>query len=415
MLIRKAYKFMLAPDVEQASLFSQGGGCSRLVWNKCLAIQLEQLEKKESVYSYNKLASLLVDWKRTEELSFLKKSHSQPLQQTLQDLDEAFKDFFAKKKGLPKFKKKNVSCDGMRFPQGFSFKGRRLFVPKIGFVKTYQGRPIKGFMKNLTIRKEAGRWYGSVQVEDEVEEKIHERIESIVGIDVGIKRFATLSNGKVIEPISTYRKHEAKLAKAQRSLARKVKGSQNKDKARRKIQDLHEKVRRIRHDFLHKSSHWIAKNHGTVVMEDLQIANMSKSAKGTVDEPGRNVKQKSGLNKSILDQGWGEFKRQLKYKLDWSGGELILVPAHYTSQTCSECDYVSAGNRKSQSWFECESCHFAINADENAARNIEKKALGHRVLACESNLKRGRKQEPVRKRKSRKVISEPLSLEAIPF
>jgi len=416
MLIRKAFKFRLAPDAEQESLLAQGAGCSRLVWNKALALQKEKLNSKDKIHTYNDLTGFLTKWKKTEDLSFLKNAHSQPLQQTLKDLDRALKDGFSKSKGMPKFKKKNVSCDGMRFPQGFRLEGRHLFIPKIGLVKTYQGRPVEGVMKNLTVVKEAGLWYASIQVEQEIEEKIHPRIECPVGIDVGVKRFATLSNGHVIEPIAAYRKYEDKLAKIQRRFARKEKGSKNRDKARRKLQDLHEKVRRIRHDFLHKATHWIAKNHGTVVLEDLQISNMTRSAKGTVEEPGRCVKQKAGLNKSILDQGWFEFKRQLRYKLDWSGGVLHVVPPQYTSQTCSECGHVSPENRKSQSVFDCESCHFKANADENAAKNIENKALGLRVLACGSNLtERSSKQEPVRKRKVQKTISMPLSLEEIPF
>ena len=228
-----------------------------------------------------------------------------------------------------------------------------------------------------------------------------------------MKRFATFSNGRVIEPISAYRKYEAKLAKTSKRFARKSKGWKNRDKERRKLQDLHEKIRRIRHDFLHKSTHWIAKNHGCVVLEDLQIANMTRSAKGTVEEPGRCVRQKAGLNKSILDQGWFEFKRQLQYKLDWSGGTLHLVAPQYTSQRCSECGHVSPNNRKSQSEFCCESCGYKANADENAARNIEFKALGRRVMACGSSLtERPSKQEPERKRKGRKTISLPLSLES---
>jgi putative transposase len=415
MLIRKAYKFRLAPNQEQSLLLAQGAGCVRLVWNKALALQKEKLEKKEKVLSYNDIAGLLTEWKKTEDLAFLKSAHSQPLQQTLKDLDRALKDGFSKSKGMPKFKKKNISCDGLKFPQGFKFEGRRLFIPKIGLVKTYQGRPVEGVMKNLTVRKEAGLWYASIQVEQEIKEKIHEKIECMVGIDVGVKRFATLSNGHVIEPISVYRKYEDKLAKTSRRFSRKQKGSRNKDKERRKLQDLHEKVRRIRHDFLHKATHWIAKNHGTVVLEDLQISNMSRSAKGTLEEPGRCVKQKAGLNKSILDQGWFEFKRQLQYKLEWSGGTLHAVPPQYTSQTCSECGHVSPNNRKSQSEFCCESCRYIANADENAAKNIEHKALGCRVMACGSNLnERSSKQEPGRKRKVQKTISTPLSLE-IPF
>lgn len=280
MLIRRAYKFRLSPSRDQSSLLAQGAGCVRLVWNKALAIQREKLATKSKVRSYNELAGLLTEWKKSDALSFLKDAHSQPLQQTLKDLDRALADGFAKTKGMPEFKKKDRSVEAMRFPQGFRMEGRRLFIPKIGWVKMYAGRPVVGLMKNLTVRKEAGLWYASVQVEEDIGDSTHPNMTCMVGIDMGVKRFATLSNGAVLEPISIYRKYEAKLADAGRRLARTEKRSKNRDKAKRKLRDLHEKVRRIRHDFLHKASHWVAKNHGIIVLEDLQVANMSKSAKG---------------------------------------------------------------------------------------------------------------------------------------
>lgn len=410
MLIRKAYKFRLAPNQEQSLKLAQGAGCVRLVWNKALRLQKDKLDQKEKIHSYNELAGFLTTWKKSDELLFLAQAHSQPLQQTLKDLDRALKDGFKKAKAMPRFKKKNHGQDGLRFPQGFSFEGKKLFIPKIGEVKTYMGRPISGKMKNLTVMKEASLWYAAIQVEEEIEVKDHPNATSFVGIDLGITRFATMSNGKVIEPISPYRKYEKKLADEQVRLARKRKGSENRESSKRRLQDLHEKIRRIRHDYLHKASDWITKNHGVVVLEDLKVSSMSASAKGTLENPGRNVKAKSGLNKSILDQGWYEFKRQLSYKSSWRGGVLHLVAPHYTSQECSQCHHVSAENRKSQSDFVCVSCGFEFNADENAAKNIELKALGHGVLACESNLKRGRKQEPLKKRKVQKTISENQSL-----
>jgi putative transposase len=410
MLIRKAYKFRLAPDKEQSINLAQGAGCVRLVWNKALKIQKDKLDKNEKVHTYNELAGFLTTWKKSDELLFLSKAHSQPLQQTLKDLDRALKDGFKKAKAMPRFKKKNCGQDGLRFPQGFSFKGKKLFIPKIGEVKTYMGRPVSGKMKNLTVVKEAGLWYAAIQVEEEIAVQDHPNATSIVGIDLGIKKLATLSNGKIIEPISPYRKYEKKLADEQVRLARKKKGSENKESSKRRLQNLHEKIRRIRQDYLHKASDWITKNHGVIVLEDLKISSMSASAKGTLEEPGCNVKAKSGLNKSILDQGWYEFKRQISYKSKWRGGVLHLVAPHYTSQECSACHHVSAENRKTQSEFVCVSCGFECNADENAAKNIEMKALGHGVLACESNLTRGRKQEPLKKRKVQKIISEYQSL-----
>ena len=158
------------------------------------------------------------------------------------------------------------------------------------------------------------------------------------------------------------------------------KGSKNRQKQILKIQRLHKKIADSRLDYLHKARTWVAKNHGLVVLEDLKVANMSKSAKGTVEAPGRNVAAKSGLNKSILDQGWFEFKRQLGYKLAWLGGELRTVDPRHTSQRCSQCGHVERENSKSQAMFECQGCGYMDNADANAAANIL--AAGQAASAC---------------------------------
>ena len=147
-----------------------------------------------------------------------------------------------------------------------------------------------------------------------------------------------------------------------------------------RVQKLHNKIANVRRDFLHKTTTEIAKNHGVIVLEDLKVMNMSKSAKGSVEEPGTNVAAKSGLNKSITDQGWYEFKRQLIYKQQWSGGKVILVNPVNSSRTCSRCNHVDAENRLSQALFQCTGCGYCDNADLNAAKNIL--AAGQVVIAC---------------------------------
>jgi IS605 OrfB family transposase len=174
-----------------------------------------------------------------------------------------------------------------------------------------------------------------------------------------------------------------KLAKQQRKLSRKKKFSSNWKKQQRKIAKLHHRIACIRKDFLHKASTIISKNHAVIIIEDLKVSNMSRSAKGTIEEPGRNVKAKSGLNKSILDQGWAEFRRQLEYKQLWRGGEVVTIHPSYTSQACSACGHVSSENRKTQSRFECVACGFAENADLNAALNIE--VAGQAISAFQVN------------------------------
>ena len=172
-----------------------------------------------------------------------------------------------------------------------------------------------------------------------------------------------------------------------------VRDSANWKKQKRRIRHLHRRIADIRRDALHKITTTIGKNHATVVCEDLRVKAMTASAKGTIEQPGRNVRQKAGLNKAILDQGWSELVRQLGYKLHWWGGELILVPAGYTSQCCSACGHTSAANRPTQALFRCVECGQEANADDNAARNIRRAGLA--LMACGSSLVGGRKQEPV--------------------
>lgn len=233
----------------------------------------------------------------------------------------------------------------------------------------------------------------SIQTEREVEQPVHPAT-SIVGIDVGIARFATLSDGSHIEPLNTFRKHQRRLARYQRALSRKTKFSSNWKKAKARVRKIHTRIANVRKDFLHKATTAISKNHAIVCIEDLQVRNMSKSAAGSSDSPGRNVRAKSGLNKSILDQGWFEFRRQLEYKQVWLGGDVLAVPARNTSRTCPACGHVSADNRQTQAKFACVECGYENNADMVGAINVLER--GHRLLACGELTHSGRsvKQKP---------------------
>ena len=329
------------------------------------------------------------DWKKEEETIFLSEAHSQILQQALKDLDRAYKNFFEKRADFPRFKKKGVH-DAFRYPQGFKLDegNSRIFLPKIGWVRYHNSRKVKGIPKQITISLSAGKWYVSIQTEREVPEPVHPS-QTAVGIDMGVARFATLSDGSFISSLHSFQKHEKKLAALQRKLAKRVKFSANWRKLKARIQRLYRKIANVRNDFLHKATTSISKNHALVVIEDLKVQNMSRSASGTLDHPGKNVRVKAGLNKSILDQGWFEFRRQLAYKLAWLGGTLLLVPPQYTSQTCSHCGCVDKSNRLSQAKFKCTACGFECNADHNAALNIL--AAGQAVSACGA----GRAQAPV--------------------
>jgi len=284
------------------------------------------------------------------------------------DLDRAFREGFDRNqpmKRLPVFKKKGRG-DSIRFPQGFKVENRRLFLPRIGWVGFFKSRPMEGKIKNITVSSRAGRWYASIQVEQAVELQKHPS-DSELGIDAGVRCFAAFSDGRLVEGVHPLRKHEDTLARKQKKLSRKQKGSQNWKKQKTRISRLHHTISNARSDFLHKLSTEISQNHAKVYVEGLSIRSMSASARGTEESPGRNVRAKSGLNKSILDQGWFEFRRQLDYKLCWRGGSLVEVEYRYTSQRCSNCGYTAKENRKSQSEFVCLQCGHKRHADVNAA------------------------------------------------
>ncbi|MEH8077245.1 transposase [Gallibacterium anatis] len=368
MQLRKAFKFEIMPNGNQIRRIKQFCGCSRFVFNRALAWQNEQYEQDNSFkFSYTKIANLLPQWKK--ELVWLKECHSQVLQQSLKDLESAFKNFFQQRADFPKFKKKGLK-ERFRFPQGCKLEqqNNRLYLPKIGWVRYRNSRDIVGEIKNVTVSQKCGRFFVSIQTEFEYEIPTHKGGE--IGIDMGVARFATLSNGEYFEPVNAFKTYKGKLAKLQRQLKNKVKFSQNWQKLKAKIAKLHHKIANCRKDFLHQTSSKISKNHAMIYIEDLQVSNMSKSAKGTAEAPGKNVAAKSGLNQAILDQSWFEFRRQLDYKTQWQGGFLVAVPAQNTSRTCPCCGHVAKENRQTQANFECVECGYTENADVVGALNV---------------------------------------------
>ncbi len=369
-------------------------GACRFVFNRALARQNENHEVGNKYIPYGKMASWLVEWKNATETQWLKDVQSQPLQQSLKDLERAYKNFFRKRAAFPRFKKRGQN-DVFRYPQGVKLdqENSRIFLPKLGWMRYRNSRQVTGVVKNVTVSQSCGKWYISIQTESEVSTPVHPSA-SMVGLDAGVAKLATLSDGTVFEPVNSFQKNQKKLARLQRQLSRKVKFSNNWQKQKRKIQRLHSCIANIRRDYLHKVTTTVSKNHAMIVIEDLKVSNMSKSAAGTVSQPGRNVRAKSGLNRSILDQGWYEMRRQLEYKQLWRGGQVLAVPPAYTSQRCACCGHTAKENRLSQSKFRCQVCGYTANADVNGARNIL--AAGHAVLACGEMVQSGRplKQEP---------------------
>ncbi|WP_425267392.1 RNA-guided endonuclease InsQ/TnpB family protein [Cupriavidus lacunae] len=293
-----------------------------------------------------------------------------------------YANFFAKRADFPRFKKKGQH-DSFRYPDQRQIKldqgNSRIFLPKLGWLRYRDSRDVLGEVKQVTVSACGGKWFVSIQTEREVKQSLPNG--GAVGIDMGVVRFATLSDGTAYAPLNSFRRHEAALRRAQQAMSRKVKFSNNWKKAKARVQRIHSRIGNARRDFLHKTSAAISQNHAMVCIEDLQVRNMSKSAKGSAEQPGKRVRAKSGLNKSILDQGWFEFRRQLDYKLAWNGGYLIAVPPRNTSRTCPCCGHVSADNRQTQAEFRCMECGFEENADLVGAINILR--AGHARLACE--------------------------------
>lgn len=371
-------------------------GACRFVFNRALALQNENHEAGNKYIPYTKMASWLIEWKSHPDTQWLKDAPSQPLQQSLKDLERGYKNFFQKRAAFPRFKKRGQN-DAFRYPQGVKLDqaNNRISLPKLGWVRYRNSREVIGEVKNVTVSLSCDKWYVSIQTEYEVADPVH-NAESMVGLDAGVTKLATLSDGTVYHPVNSFKANQRKLAMLQRQLSRKEKFSANwqKQKQKRKIQRHHSHIANIRRDYLHKVTSEISKNHAMIVIEDLKVSNMSKSAKGTSEQHGRNVRAKSGLNRSILDQGWYEMRRQLEYKQLWRGGQVLAIPPAYTSQRCACCGHTAKENRLSQSRFECLECGYTENADVNGARNIL--AAGHAVLACGGMVQSGHplKQEP---------------------
>lgn len=246
----QAYRFELQPNGEQQRLMRRFAGSCRFVFNKALAMQQERYKAGEKKLGYAGLCKLLTEWKSQAETLWLSDTPSQALQQALKNLERAYKNFFDKRTDFPKFKKKGQS-DCFRYPQGVKLdqSNNRVFLPKLGWVRYRNSRDVLGEVKNATVGQSRGKWFVSIQTEREVEPPIPHG--EAVGIDMGVARFATLSDGSYIEPLNSFKKCQQRLAKYQRRMSRKVKFSNNWKKANARVQRIHSRIANARKDFLH--------------------------------------------------------------------------------------------------------------------------------------------------------------------
>lgn len=353
---RLMYRFRLYPSRKQVSVLEEQFELCRQTYNWLLLNCRETYKETKKNPSQFDMHNLLIPFKfqRRE----LEQVYSQVLQNISKRIKDAYTGFYARRKaglkaGLPRFKKYGT-YKSITYPQsGFKIVDERLRLSKIGDVRINQHRPIQGKIMTLTVKRTAsGKWFAcfSCIVEEEVKEKPYKD----VGIDMGLKSFAVLCDKTVIDNPRFYRKSEKRLAQLQRELSRKKKGSNNRNKARLKVAQQHERTQNHRLDFLHKASRKIADNYETVYVEDLQIQNLVKN---------------HHLSKSISDAGWGDFTRMIAYKELQSGGQLIYVNPRNTTQNCSQCGE-QVKKTLSDRIHECPICGLKMDRDLNAALNI---------------------------------------------
>ncbi|MCP4952338.1 MAG: IS200/IS605 family element transposase accessory protein TnpB [Proteobacteria bacterium] len=369
MKIVRHYRYKLKPTAEQERLFSQFAGVCRLVYN----LALEQRRTWGKSHGCNKHTACSDLKHLRAEFPFIREVSQTSQNQAINDLDKAFTNFFAGRASFPKPRKKFVN-DSFRFVgrevkvEQLNKNWSRIKFPKIGWVKLRLSRPIEGDIRNATVKRDALGWHVSICTTREIEEQ--QPIQSAVGIDRGVTVPAMTSDGEEFYLPAELGKAEKKKRKAQRIASRRKRGSKRYSKVLRRASRLSAKCARIRDQWQHEVAMNLSKRYGLVVLEELKTKNMTRSAKGSMEEPGRMVKQKSGLNRSILNVGWYGLQTKLEYKLEERGGYLQLVDPKYTSQQCSCCGTTDANSRKSQALFECISCGFTMNADQNAANNI---------------------------------------------
>ena len=360
----KAYKYRIYPNEEQINYLQKTFGCTRFIYNQMLADTIKSYEENKDLDI--KIIKYPTPAQYKKEYEWLKEVDSLALANAQMNLDKAYKNFFRDKSvGFPKFKSKkdNHKSYTTNNQNGTIYiENNRIKIPKLkSMIKIKQHREFVGLIKSCTISQNpSGKYYISMLVDTENIQL--PKLDTKVGIDLGIKEFAITSDGEMFSNPKWLKKSEKRLRKLQKDLSRKQKGSNNRRKDRLKVAKLHEKISNQRKDYLHKISHYIISENQVIVIEDLKVSNMIKNHK---------------LAKSIADVSWSEFRRQLEYKSEWYGRELIIAPSNYaSSQLCSNC-----GNKSSQTkdlscrTYICPVCGMEMDRDINASKNLLKLAM----------------------------------------
>ena len=359
-------------------MFQIAGAC-RYVWNHFREKNLTDYQAFKNGKGKRPQASyfsLGVEFtKLRHETEWMRELPANPVKHTLKYFADALKEAMVGKKGFPKPKSRaktapsfTIARDSGPFKiKKLSRKYSLLRIPLVGWVKLTRrgGNPCEnGEPKQVVLRHDGHRWRAFVFYEVGVGRRLDDG--EILGVDMNMRQIATSDGHFYFLP--DLEKKEKRRKRYQRRMARQVKGSNRRKDTKKKLAKVSRKIANIRKDWIHQTTKEIAEKCGTIVVEDLKVKNMTSSAKGTIENPGKNVRQKAGLNRGMLDTAFGEIRRNLEYKC----GRLIEVNPAYTSQTCSECGYTDKENRKTQARFLCVSCGFASNADTNAAINIRR-------------------------------------------
>jgi len=379
-LVNRAFKFRFYPTDEQTAELSRTFGCVRLVYNKALEVRTDAWLQESRRVNYMESSALLTGWKQTEELAFLNEVSCVPLQQALRHLQGAFANFWEKRAGYPKFKSRKKSKLSAEYTRSaFTFRYGALKLAKMSeALDIVWSRPLPEGAEpsRVTVsRDRAGRWFVSMLCEDASVRPLPVAPNLVVGIDAGITALVTLSTGEKVENPKFEKWDRERLARAQRELARKEKGSKNRDKARVKAARVHARIADRRRDHLHKLTTRLVRENQTVVIEDLSVRNMLGNHR---------------LARAISDAAWSELRSQLEYKCAWYGRDLIVVDRFYpSSRICSACGHqVPALALDVREWT-CPKCGIIHDRDVNAAHNL--RAAGLAVMACGAGVRPQRK------------------------
>ncbi|MGV9730380.1 RNA-guided endonuclease InsQ/TnpB family protein [Streptomyces albogriseolus] len=366
--VKRAFKYRFYPTDEQAAELSRMFGCVRLVYNKALEERTRAWYGEQRRVSYVQSSAALTEWKKTEELAFLTEVSSVPLQQALRHLQTAFGNFFAKRAKYPRFKSRKKSRASAEYTRSaFKWRDGRLTLAKMTEPLDIRwSRPLPEGTEPTTAtvsRDAAGRWFVSLLCEDTITPA--PATTNAVGLDAGITSLVTLSTGEKIANPRHERRDRARLARRQRELSRKAKGSANQEKARRRVARVHARIADRRRDFLHKLSTRLVRENQTVVIEDLTVRNLLKNSK---------------LARAISDAAWTELSSMLEYKCAWYGRELVVIDRWFpSSKLCGACGTVAAKMPLNVREWTCD-CGTVHDRDVNAARNIL--AAGLAASAC---------------------------------